>query len=189
MFNAGAGISPQLTTAPVITLNSPADNFATTNQTVIFNATVFSAVRSIVNVSLILNGVVNETNTSGINGSNYIFNVVLPFADYNWTYESCDNESSCTIGDNRSLSVTNFIENNVTFNAFVRETSFQDFELNISTIPTILSVSAFLNYDGARDSSTVVCDGLDCTITNDIDIPLVSTGESENKVYMESFPA
>ena len=184
LFNGGLGLNFFDRTTTTVTLNSPIDNFATTNQTVIFNGTVISTSADlIVNVSLILDGVINETNSSGINNTDYIFTLTLPFADYNWTYESCNNESQCIIASVRDFSVVTFIENNVTFNENVLETTSQDFELNISTISSILSISAFLNYNGTRDVSTTVCDGLDCTITNTIDIPLVTSGESENKSF------
>ncbi len=173
-----------LTPGPLITLNAPPDNLKTTNQTITFNASILSdLVNTIVNVSLILDGIVNETNSSGINNSDYLFTKIVSFDSHNWTYESCDNESFCNIATVRNFNVSTFIENNFTFNSTPRETSLQDFEVNITTIPSILSVSAFLNYEGARFLSQTSCDGLDCSITNTIDIPLITTGQFQNESF------
>ena len=171
-----------LPVAPNVTLNSPSDGASTTDRSVVFNGTVFSgSFKTLVNVSLIIDGIFNETNSSGINNSDYIFEKILGFDNYNWTYQSCDNESLCTTADVRTLEISSFIENNVTFTTEVLETSSQDLELNITTIPEILSVSAFLNYNGTRHVSTVDCSEGNCTITNTIDIPLTLNLESENK--------
>ncbi len=169
---------------PEITLNSPADNLETTNLSLTFNATVLlRTTNTISNVSLYINNTINQTNTSGVNNSNYIFDVNFGFNNYVWLYEACDNVSLCTNSSTRSLDISTFIENNITFNSTTLETSMEDFELNITTIQAILSVSAFLNYNGTRFISTTSCVGVDCTITNTLDIPLVLTGENDNKTF------
>ena len=75
-----------------------------------------------------------------------------------------------------------FIENNVTFNENVSETSSQFFEINLSTSSSVLSISSQLNYDGTNYFSTSAC-GDFCLVNNTIDIPLVSAGESELKSF------
>jgi len=182
LYNNGTGITytnifPEL---PIITLNSPVEAFTTTNQTINFNGTVTSPA-VITNVTLFIDGVLNETNSSGINDTDYLFTKTITEGSYNWTYESC-NINGCSTATTRTFTISNFIENTITFNAEVLETSFQSFELNITTIPSILSIDAFLNYNGTRNPSTSSCIGLNCTIANTIDIPL-SILESENKTF------
>lgn len=82
--------------APVITLYSPEDNFKATTLNNDFIGNVWDD-QAIQNVSLLIGGSVVETNTSGLNNSNYTFNYVFG-ADgtYNWAFKSCDNASDCS---------------------------------------------------------------------------------------------
>ncbi len=185
LYNNGNAISFTTIFGPIITLNSPADNLETTDREIIFNGTVQNAtINEVANVSFILDGVFNETNSTGISNVDYIFTKILSPGIHTWVYESCDNESLCTNSSQRSFEILNFIENSITFTSEVLETSSQEFELNITTFPQILSISAFLNYNGTRHSSTTVCEDQNCTITNIIDVPLTLTGESENKSFL-----
>lgn len=62
---------------PSITFNSPAStNFTTAPQTLSFNFTA-SDPANLTNVQLFVNGFVNQSNATGINNSNYIFNLTL----------------------------------------------------------------------------------------------------------------
>ncbi len=272
--NSGAGGSGiviiRYLTLPglTITLNSPIEAFNSTNKTIDFNGTV-TGVNGIVNVTLFIDGVLNETNSSAINDTDYLFSKVIADGDHNWTYESCDsnecttatlrtfaidtnipivsvtsptgdqgtfvsginltldwtvidpnpdtciyeydginttvtcsaNTTNFTVTDSSKISLifyandtfgnanfntTNwsysFIENNVTFNENVSETSSQFFEINLSTGLSVLSISANLNYDETNYFSTSAC-GDFCLVNNTIDIPLVPTGESELKSF------
>ncbi len=89
LYNNGTGITWTDFFAPVVTLNSPVDTFNTTNQTINFNGTVTSPF-GIINVSFILDGVYNETNTSGVNDTDYLFTKIISDGSHNWTYESCN---------------------------------------------------------------------------------------------------
>ncbi len=69
---------------------------------------------------------------------------------------------------------------------FVYETDSQRFDLNINTLPEVLSVSSKLNYNGTLYDATTSCSAGLCNIYSIIDIPLVPTGESINKtIYWE----
>ncbi len=93
-------------TFPEITLNTPVDTTNFTTDTINFGGEVVSEnVNLIVNVSLIIDDIYNETNTSGINNSNYTFTKTLADEDYTWTYEACNNVSQCTNGTARSFSI------------------------------------------------------------------------------------
>lgn len=76
-----------------------------------------------------------------------------------------------------------FFESSITFNSSAFETSTQEFILNITTLPDILTVDAILNYNGTRFTAQSDCESGACTISTSIDIPLVITGESENKSF------
>lgn len=82
-------------TRPEITLNAPVDQFNTTNPVITFNATVYDDT-NLTNVSLYGNWSgwhTNETNSSGINNTNYIFTKNLTaYGDgvYQWLIEAYD---------------------------------------------------------------------------------------------------
>ncbi len=79
------------------------DTYNSTSSTIIFNGTA-SDDTAVINVSLYLNGVLNETNSSGLNNSNYIFTKTFTDGNYNWTYETCD-INGCTKATVRSLNI------------------------------------------------------------------------------------
>ena len=88
---------------PDVTLNSPVDAFNTSNQTINFNGTVTSP-EGITNVTLFIDGILNETNSSGINDTDYFFTKIISNGNRNWTYESC-NDNGCTTATTRTFSI------------------------------------------------------------------------------------
>ncbi len=86
--------------APAIVLNSPIDNFNSSSQTINFNGTVSG---SPLNVTLFIDGVLNETNSSAID-ADYLFTKVIADGDHNWTYESC-NAVGCTTATTRIFTI------------------------------------------------------------------------------------
>ena len=90
-------------TAPNVTLTSPSDNLESTVSTIEFKGNVTTPMNDLANVSLIINDVYNETNSSGIEG-NYTFVKSLSDGIYNWTYEVC-NPSACKNATVRSLTI------------------------------------------------------------------------------------
>jgi len=109
LWNNGEGLNYG-TIGVLTTLNSPIDTYNSTSRTITFNGTVSSDV-GIANVSLIINGNYNETNTSGLNGD-YIFTKTLSDGNYNWTYEACNINSVCVNATVRTFSIdtTPFIQ-------------------------------------------------------------------------------
>ena len=152
--------------APIITLNSPPDNFNTTNNTINFNGTVTLPI----NVTLYIDGVLNETNSSGIEGD-YIFTKVLGDGNHNWTYEACNSEG-CSTAITRTLTI-GFIENTQLFNTSSFETASETFIINITTNGTI-PTNGKLIYNGTTFSSVTITNtaGNDFNLTKTIDIPL-----------------
>ncbi|GIW67815.1 MAG: hypothetical protein KatS3mg096_710 [Candidatus Parcubacteria bacterium] len=90
---------------PNITLNSPNNNavYNSSPYPIIFNVSVTSPV-GIKNVTLFLNGEVNETNSSGVNGT-YLFIKDLYEGNYNWSIGAVDVDGLITNSSNRSLLV------------------------------------------------------------------------------------
>ncbi|KKL58448.1 hypothetical protein LCGC14_2225270, partial [marine sediment metagenome] len=98
LYNGGVGITytSDFNLFPAVTLNSPVDNFNLSSQSITFNGTATDDI-NLINVSLILDSTYNETNTTGLNNSNYIFSpTTISEGTHNWTYEACDDSSLCT---------------------------------------------------------------------------------------------
>lgn len=85
LWNGGAGISyTDVFNSLNIDLLSPENYVNTTNSTIYFEGNITSTVMSITNVSLLIDGVINQTNTSGINGT-YQFSSGAAEGEHNWT--------------------------------------------------------------------------------------------------------
>ncbi len=102
LFNDGAGISP--VNFPVVTLNTPIDNFNSSSQTIDFNGSI-SSIAAIANVSLIIDNSYNQTNSSGTNDANYLFQSTLADGIYTWKYESCNINNGCTNSSGRTFTI------------------------------------------------------------------------------------
>jgi len=98
--NGGDGLAYGVT-PPTVTLNSPpnASTFGI-NELITFNATISG--ETPLNVSLYFDGIINETNTSGLL-SDYIFTKSFSNGSHNWTIESC-NANGCN-DDTRYLTI------------------------------------------------------------------------------------
>ena len=95
LYNGGTGITYVGTfpSPPNITLNSPTvDANYTTVQNLIINFTVYDNI-NLSDVKLYINGALNQTNASGINDSNYLFNVGLYDGDYTINGVATNNQS------------------------------------------------------------------------------------------------
>ena len=104
-FNTPADMSK-----PSVTVNSPQDGYSSDNFTVVFNVSVSDNL-NVSNVSLFGNWSgwhLNETNSSGLNDTDYIFTKNLSsFGDgsYMWEIVACDNETNCRSTGNYTLIV------------------------------------------------------------------------------------
>ena len=185
LYNGGAGLSPRHSSYPTITLNSPTDGTITTNHLVTFNCTA-SDVINLINVSLIIDGFYNQTNSSGFNNSYYIFTTSLPFGSYNWTCEGCNDLNQCTNATAYNLSISKFTTINESYSTKISETDDTSFEINITAIEGIDSIGGFLVYNGSYYAATHSnTGGNNWTIKRDIDVPLlVGSGSTwENKSF------
>ena len=91
--------------APIVTLNSPTNNTNFTDANSIpFNCTA-SDNTNLINVSFMLDGVVNETNSSGLNDTFYTFDKILSAGPHNWTCRAVDERSVVTTADERFVNM------------------------------------------------------------------------------------
>ena len=91
---------------PTIILNSPANDTTYTNTTTAqFNSTIYDDI-NLINVSLEIDGNIDQTNSSGINNSDYIFTKSLATGIHNWSIIACDNSSQCTQSETRILNIS-----------------------------------------------------------------------------------
>ncbi len=166
LYNNGSGISRTLN----IVLNTPIENFNTINQTITFNGTIIPNT-GLINVSLILDGINNETNSSGVDDIDYIFIKTLSPGTHNWTYEICT-ATSCETAITRAFSISDFVENAFTFNASVFETSTESYLVNITTTGAIPTAATF-TFDGTEFSGVTVTNtaGNDFDLERSIDVP------------------
>ena len=123
LYNDGKGctykLCDEVITNLTITLLSPANNTIFTTNDVTFSANVINSSTDILiaNVSLLINGVINQTNTSGISGI-YNFNKTLADGNYNWTVIAFGNNSVQYNASNGTLVFTiDLTEINVTLNS------------------------------------------------------------------------
>lgn len=112
------------------TLISPANNTNTSSQTNFFVVSIINDTSNnigVTNVSLFINGTLNQTNTSQLNGT-YNFTVPLPFGLWNWTVQSYGNDTSLNNATNG------------TFNLNVQRISYFNFTFDNQTIESTSTI-------------------------------------------------
>jgi len=112
LFNSNSGCSygnetcfetPIVITAPTVTMNTVSQNL-TSIQTTTINLTVKDAVK-VQNVSLYVNGVLNQTNTSGLNNTNYLFNVTLGAGTYTILGNAWNNQTTNNVANSSAITI------------------------------------------------------------------------------------
>jgi hypothetical protein len=132
---------------PTITLNSPINDTNSTVNNISFNCTA-SDDFELVNVSFILDGSVNETNSSGVNSVPYIFNKTLSLGDHYWTCRGVDNASNFVTAGENLITIERVHLNSQTFNTTSYETELNNFTANISytsSLWTDIEVNLYYN--------------------------------------------
>ena len=153
-----------------VSLTSPVAGYNSTSKTITFNGTA-SDDTAIINVSLYIDGVLNQTNSSGLNATDYLFTKSLSDGSHNWTYQACD-AFSCLNATTRLLTVnttpdiqfvsptyadfTTSPSSYVPVNVTVTETSFSNLTFNFynGTITSYFfdNSTRFINVSLADDS-------------------------------------
>ena len=171
LYNNGVGISHQETLVS-ITLNSPENNLVTVDNSLIFNATVNSTVLEIVSVSLLIDGVINETNSSGVIGD-YIFEKSISLGNHNWSISVLDNETDINDGVTRDFEIISIIVLNQTFNNITTEGATEEFEINFIKNSDVQISTVSLVYNGTTTSFQYSVSGDNITSIGVITIPVV----------------
>jgi len=173
-------------TYPTITINFPNDNNYTSFSNVTFNATVSDNV-NISNVSLYGlwgNWHRNQTNSSGLNGTSYIFQANLSAygeGSYIWAIRACDTTNNCIFSANRTVirdlsyplvylespdnASTWTANNSVTFSFNVTDFAVQNCSLivgsslkyNFTSVTVNTSTSATVSLDNGNYNWSVNC--------------------------------
>lgn len=93
-------------TNPSVQLNSPANYFNTSNPAITFNITAvdLNDGGAITNVTLYIDGIANDTDTSGFNGT-YLFNKTLSEGLHNWSILAWSNLSKTNQTETRFLTI------------------------------------------------------------------------------------
>jgi hypothetical protein len=175
--------------APTLSLISPANSYQTiqTSNVLSCNATSSNGA-SLVNISLWTNNTgwkINQTNsaTTTFNSTSFTYNI--PIGNYNWTCSACDSDGDCGVASsNRTISIKSVIEDNRTYSTSTFETAREQFILNVSTAPSILSLSGSLVYNGTTYPSTIANTGTNTySLTNFIDVGLVNADAINKNLY------
>jgi len=196
LYNGGNGIEFNVTSGTTVTLDHPTNDSSFIPQTIAFNATHKAIEFNLTNSTLMIwhpNGTLYATNSTtfgaGINSlfTNQTISSWIVQDDYLWNYETCSSNATgfeCSSAENNfTLNIQAFEINSQIFNTTSNETDSKTFVINITTIPTILSVSANLNYNGTLYLGETSCTLGVCVISRTIDIPLIDTGEYANKTF------
>ena len=145
-----------LPSEPIVTLETPTNDTNSTTNEITFNCTALDYI-NLVNVSLMLDGVVNETNSSGLNNSVYSFTKILAEGDTYWTCEGCNNVSSCFTAEKFLLNVDTILPIiNITYplnDSYIINVS----DLNYTIIETNPSYCWYSNNSGEINSSLQIC--------------------------------
>lgn len=172
VFNGGAGLNYTEINAPNVTLNSPAAAYNSTIANIVFNATVTDD-NEVSAVTFFLDGVVNETNTSLVNGT-YIFNKTLSLGTHNWSIGAINSFNQPTNSSTRTLEVGWILKVGETYTSSILEGAISNFTANFTTNGTTLTLGN-LTYN--NEGNTVSINSLNSSfyiLTKNLTAPTVS---------------
>lgn len=148
------GVAPQLVGSTIV-LNSPAAGINLTNSTVIFNTTV-TDVSGVSNVTLFLDGVANETNTSGVNGT-YIFTKSITAGNHGWTIGVKNTANEVSNSSARNFTIDWVFKVGESYSSQIIEGGTSTFTANFTTNGTSISIANLTyNLTGYPASITTV---------------------------------
>jgi hypothetical protein len=177
IYNGGNGLSyPFIISTPSITLNSPIDNYNSSSQTITFNITVTDK-QKVENVSLYLDGVLNETNSSNVNGT-YIFIKSLEDGDHNWSILAYNNNSVSIQSETRNFKISKYIENSIDYQSTILGGVSTTITQNISLREPLTITSASFYYNGTASSISPSLSGDYYILENTFNTPQVYTIET-----------
>ncbi len=109
LYNENRGCTFQLCDAPpddnpVITATAPPNAYNTTDQTIVFNVTASDDI-NLLNITIYIDDVLNQTNTSVINNTLTEFSILIPEGDHTWFTRVWDNNSQSSTSNLFNLTV------------------------------------------------------------------------------------
>lgn len=196
LYNGGNGITYfKVSTAELRTyLISPSNKTYISSNTVSFKSNYTYSLMNITNATYYVwnstGALFNKTTVTVNAADNYsILNITgFILGNYHWNVQACAQNSTSVICENSlfgnyTFDWRPFVINTQTYNLNPYETSYEKFEINITTLPQILTVNSKLIYNGTQYTASTDCDSGECNIYRYIDIPLIQSGESENKSF------
>jgi hypothetical protein len=171
LYNSGLGkFYNEQFGSPIIEINSPSpenNQLNLSDITNIFNVTLQGS--SLSNVSLFLNGELNDTIAISGSTNNTFFSKVLGQGSYNWSIEVCD-DNICSNSENRTLILSDYLENSINYNTPTIEGTTESFVYNISLASGVSVSSAFFTYNGSSYTTNINA-GTYTTLTSSIAVP------------------
>lgn len=157
---------------PTVTLNSPANNLETITPAITFNCSVTDD-SGVSNVSLMIDGLINQTNETGINNTSYVFTKTFAVDSYNWSCNATNNLGQSTVPTARAFSIVSILQNSFTYNNETTEGSSETFTLNVTVTDQVSTAN--LNYNGTNYTGTLDNSNYpQVIITRILSIPTVS---------------
>ncbi len=144
LYNSGTGLP---ISTVVLSLNSPDNNsIEIINDDIIFNITTIetNASLSLLNITLYIDGVLNETKSLSGTSDTETFTKQFPtIGNRSWYATSCNNINECENSTTRNIVVNFFKVNSITHNDTTFETAEETFIVNVSGV--LSSVVLFHN--------------------------------------------
>lgn len=150
LWNEQAGLTrapPYTDLNPNVTLNSPIEAYNSSTPIIDFNCSAWDDI-NLVNVSLEINGTVEQTNSSGINNTAYVFTETLASAGYyTWRCSAWDNNSQETTSGSRTFTYNNdlAITLNSPVEAFNNSVVTVIFNGTASDDTAVINISLYIN--------------------------------------------
>ncbi len=188
-----------------ITLNAPEDNSLLDDTPLEFNVSYFALndEYNFTNITINLwdgnDTLYNQTTkvVTGSDNSTLINVTIIDVDEYTWNAEACKTNSTgsvfCEFAENNRSFSWGFDASNTTYNPTAYETDTQQFNVSIDISFEVLSSLPTLIYDNSSYTGSGICTATGeteagvttstCNLTATIDIPLVTSGDAQNKSF------
>lgn len=181
LYNSGIGISYG---AIATTLHSPANN-SIKIRNVVFNASVTSPIDDIVNMTLYIDNVINETQTITGSANSTTFSISgIPFGIHTWTVDSCTTDD-CNNATTWDFTIAPIGINNETYSLTATETDVETFAINISYDSEYTVSAGVLDYNGTLYTGTQTAIGDNLIFTVNATMPIINV--EVNKSFYWNF--
>ncbi len=157
-----------------ITLISPENNANLTPQNVVFNVSVIIPNLEIENVTLSIDGIANETNTTGVNGT-YIFNKIISDGDHNWSILAVNNISDFVESETRVFTIDSTSPTiNITFPTEIINSHTINNNLSVNwTVSDLNLDTCILQFEGVNRTVTCLDNQTQINITNTVNRTII----------------